>query len=275
MRPETVRRHRRAISRALAYIADRDEERFSLKDIAAHAAMSPFHFEHVYQSYVGEPVMKTVRHRRLRLAQLTLRVQGRKVSTAGECAGYSSGQAFARAFKRTTGLTPSDSRRASAPAPLPPPLRLVTLDEQTVHGIAFHGNYADEADAFDELVGHAYADVDMDAISRYRRNVRGITILPEAWPCNGQSTNRIVTVAADNMPARYSGQIIPGRQYAVMRHTGSLPDAGSAIRAARERIPYELGLVPTDHPLLCEWMTDAALLPSDQFILDIFVPVSR
>lgn len=275
MRPETVRRHRRAISRALAYIADRDEERLRLKDIAAHAAMSPFHFEHVYRSYVGEPVMKTVRHRKLRLAQFALLASDRKVSTAGEGAGYSSGQAFARALKRATGHTPSDIRHGSAPSPQPAPLRLVTVQEQLVPGIAFHGDYGDEADAFNELVGHAYADVDIDAISRYRRNVRGITILPDAWPCFGQSSKRIVTVDAQGMPRRYWGQTIPGRQYAVIRHIGSLLTAGSAVRAARERIRYELGLVSTDHSMLCEWMTDAALLPSDQFILDIFIPVSR
>ncbi len=68
---------------------------------------------------------------------------------------------------------------------------------------------------------------------------------------------------------------LPGGRYAVVRCNGSLMAAGAQVRATRARLQDEFALTVTDRPILCEWVSDAALLLPDQFVLDIYLPVAR
>lgn len=276
MRPETVRRLRNAIRRALTFVATQDDRQLCLERIADAAAMSPHHFAHVYKGYVGEPVMATVRRRRLRRAGADLARATDKISAVARTAGYSSGQAFARAYRRDAGVAPTAVRLAGKQAgghEAASALRLVTLEDLPASGISLLGTFADEGAAFSELIGHGYADVALGSISRFRRSVRGFSVLSEGWPGIGQVRRRHATLIADGMPQRYTGHIVPRGRYAVLRHVGSLPQACDSVPATRERILREFDLKVTDAPMLCEWVSDAALLPGDQLILDIYFPV--
>lgn len=80
----------------------------TLESLAAVAHLSPYHFHRVYRAVMGESVVETVQ--RLRLAQAAQRLTdaAASVTTVAHDAGYNSPQAFARAFRGFTGVSPSE-----------------------------------------------------------------------------------------------------------------------------------------------------------------------
>lgn len=79
----------------------------TLESLAAIAYCSPSHFHRVYRSLAGESVAETVQ--RVRLAHATRRLSHAacSIGSVAGAAGYDSPQAFARAFRGLTGMSPS------------------------------------------------------------------------------------------------------------------------------------------------------------------------
>ena len=83
--------------------------RHTLESLAAVAHMSPYHFHRIYRALMGESVVDTVK--RLRLAEAAQRLtDAAQVTAVAHDAGYDSPQAFARAFRDFTGVSPSEFR---------------------------------------------------------------------------------------------------------------------------------------------------------------------
>jgi AraC family transcriptional regulator len=274
MRPETVRRQRRAIARVWSHIASQPKAAMSLGHLADVAAMSPCHFARVYEGFVGEPIMKAVRRERLRQVESELTETDGKITAIATQAGYSCGQAFARALKKTTGTSPTDTRRAAFlyGPPAPPTLQIVVLAERPAFGIDFRGTYEDEVAAFDELMGYAYADTELTHISKLRRKIDGITMLHDGGH-TGEASVRTSLVVGDQMPRRYAGHMLPGGRYVVIEHCGSLAQTDALVADAKVRMERELKVRPADRPMLREWVQDAQLLPPDQLQIRIYLPV--
>jgi AraC-like DNA-binding protein len=274
MRPDTVIRHRRAIARALAYCSAEFGRAPTLAEIADAVAMSPYHFARVYEGFVGESVVRAVRRRRLHDVQDELTAGGEKIAVIAGHAGYRSGQAFARALKRSIGLTPTRARQTewSNASGQPFALNVVDLPERPAWGVPFHGSVVDETAAFEEMIGHAYADGGLESISAIRRTVQGMTLLNHGWESDAPSS-RIALLVADGLPRRFGGFTIPGGRYAVFDHHGGLESATKAVTIVRQQLLGEFGLVVTDKPILREWVVDALLLPANRMHLRIYLPV--
>jgi AraC family transcriptional regulator len=109
------------LRRAVEYLAARLDADVRLADVAAEVGLSPFHFARAFRVSMGEPPHR--HHLRLRIenARRLLATTSRPViDIALEC-GFSAPQAFARAFRRLTGSSPSEYRQASSgagPSPL-------------------------------------------------------------------------------------------------------------------------------------------------------------
>lgn len=100
---------------ALDYLEGHLKDDIDLGAAAAEANCSAFHFMRMFEMVTGIGVAEYVRRRRLSLAALELasgKAQGiadRILDIALDC-GYESPDAFARAFKREFGCTPSEAR---------------------------------------------------------------------------------------------------------------------------------------------------------------------
>lgn len=101
--------------RVLEHIEHQLDRALSLGELSSLASSSPFHFHRQFSSLVGVPVARYVQLRRLNRAvtQLAFRPD-QSVLTIALDAGYESAEAFARAFRRTLGVSPSEFRRAPA-----------------------------------------------------------------------------------------------------------------------------------------------------------------
>lgn len=111
MRDATMRDwHRRVdgVIRSVLANLDRPQE---LERLAAQAASSPWHFHRTFKALTGESLESCLRRLRMERASARLREEGARVIDAALEAGYESPEAFAKAFKRAYGLSPSAAMR--------------------------------------------------------------------------------------------------------------------------------------------------------------------
>ena len=103
------------IGRALSLIHGDPARDWTVAALADELAMSRSAFAARFTELVGEPVMRYVTHWRMRVAVNALRDEGATVAELADRLGYRSEAAFARAFKRVTGVAPGAVKRAGEP----------------------------------------------------------------------------------------------------------------------------------------------------------------
>ncbi|MBX7481706.1 helix-turn-helix transcriptional regulator [Qipengyuania qiaonensis] len=83
---------------------------FSLAQLADIVGLSPFHFCRAFKEATGLPPHAYQRTLQLEHARHALEEDSRSVTEIAMALGYGSSQAFARAFRRETGMSPSQYR---------------------------------------------------------------------------------------------------------------------------------------------------------------------
>jgi AraC-like DNA-binding protein len=99
------------IGRALALVHRDPARAWTLGSLARELAMSRSAFAARFTQLVDEPAMQYLTRWRMQLAQHALQSEGATVAALASRLGYQSEAAFARAFKRVTGLPPGAARR--------------------------------------------------------------------------------------------------------------------------------------------------------------------
>ena len=94
---------------------------YSLRSMAAAAAVSPRHLTRLFQAELNTTPARWVERVRLDRAQQLL-LDGCSITAAAQRSGFGSDETFARVFARQLGITPSEYRRRfatthAAPAP--------------------------------------------------------------------------------------------------------------------------------------------------------------
>lgn len=100
----------KAMNRALAYIESHLAEEVDMTEVARLACCSEYHFTRMFSFLAGIPLSEYVRRRRLTLAAFEIQDRGAKVIDVAVKYGYSSPDAFTRAFQNLHRVTPSEAR---------------------------------------------------------------------------------------------------------------------------------------------------------------------
>lgn len=100
-----------ALRRAIERLRSDSDEDVSLAALAADAGLSRFHFCRAFKESTGLSPHAWLRQHRLEQAMNMLRDTDASVVSIAAALGYSSQTAFAAAFRKLTGETPSDWRR--------------------------------------------------------------------------------------------------------------------------------------------------------------------
>ncbi len=96
------------------HIEDHLNEEITLRDLAAIAQLSPFHFARAFKQSFGVPPHRYHMVRRMERAKSLLKSHARTVTEVGMMLGFSETSSFTAAFRRSVGTTPTDYRRGLA-----------------------------------------------------------------------------------------------------------------------------------------------------------------
>jgi AraC family transcriptional regulator len=94
----------------LAYIEEHLSEEIDFRRVERLAACSEYHFRRMFSSLAGVSLSEYIRRRRLTLAAFDLMNSGARVIDVALNYGYSSPDAFTRAFTSLHGITPAEAR---------------------------------------------------------------------------------------------------------------------------------------------------------------------
>lgn len=108
-------RDERRVAAALRCIEARHDARISVDDLAAAAAVSPFHFLRIFERVVGVTPGQYMLRTRLRRAAVKLRRSEDAIGAVALDCGFDDLSTFNRQFRRATGLTPGAYRERRVP----------------------------------------------------------------------------------------------------------------------------------------------------------------
>ncbi|WP_242145388.1 MULTISPECIES: helix-turn-helix transcriptional regulator [unclassified Bacillus cereus group] len=98
------------IKKAITYIENHLEEELTTEKVSSYSAISMYHFHRIFQSNLGMSVTDYIRKRRLTYAAQALVTTNRPILDIALQYGFSSQEAFTRAFKRMYHLPPKKYR---------------------------------------------------------------------------------------------------------------------------------------------------------------------
>jgi AraC family transcriptional regulator len=98
--------------RVTDYIEEHLSENISLRQLAAVAQLSPYHFARAFKQSFGTPPHHYHMSRRMERAKTILEGPARTVTEVGVMLGFSETSSFTASFRRSVGITPTDYRRS-------------------------------------------------------------------------------------------------------------------------------------------------------------------
>ncbi|MCG6496126.1 AraC family transcriptional regulator [Kitasatospora sp. A2-31] len=99
------------LNRAIAHIEEHLDEPLDAAELARIAVTSEYHFRRLFSALAGMPLSEYVRRRRLTVAGAEVLAGERTLLEVAVRYGYTSGEAFARAFRAMHGVGPGEARR--------------------------------------------------------------------------------------------------------------------------------------------------------------------
>ncbi|WP_282700956.1 AraC family transcriptional regulator [Streptomyces sp. CC219B] len=103
------------LNQAMEHIEGNLDGRIEAADLARIATTSEYHFRRLFSALAGMPLSEYVRRRRLTVAGAEVLAGERTLLEIAVRYGYTSGEAFARAFRAMHGVGPGEARRTGAP----------------------------------------------------------------------------------------------------------------------------------------------------------------
>ena len=281
------------IKRALDHLVERLTvgESPDLQELADQAALSAYHFHHIFRLMTGETVGEVAT--RLRLASSVSRLEaGDTVTQAAAASGYATSQSYARALHKHSGssatalrsepkalrelkarLRVSANQSAEGKTPFPIALEITTTEPLRLLAIRNIGDYAELNTTYTTLFDAVLKLVSPD-------HVRGIYGIPYDDP---------MSVAADDcrcdcgLDTAGTGQpdgpltelILPGGTCARIRHQGNYDAAYLTIDLAYSQIFKEREWTFADQPVFIHYLDDPEEVSEAELEANVFIPLLR
>ena len=269
------------IGRVVDYLHDHLEDELNLDLLAAVAAMSRWHWHRVYTAMQGESVAATVR--RLRLARAADRLANSEADIAevARRAGYTTSEAFGRAFKQSYGLTPGAYReggshqlfkranRASDASGFP--VEIVTLPAMRCIGVPHQGPYMQISRAFERLFANAGP---VGLVSRKSQMIGVYYDDPDAVEADMLRSMACLAIGSDTpVPQGFEALDLRGGAYARLSYKGPYADMRDAYRWLMGVWLPASGLEAADGPMLEDYLNSPADRAPPDLRTNIFLPI--
>ncbi|MFC9429895.1 GyrI-like domain-containing protein [Streptomyces sp. NPDC056987] len=102
------------LNQAMEHIEDHLDQRIEVADLARIAVTSEYHLRRLFSALAGMPLSEYIRRRRLTVAGADVLAGGPTLLEIAVRYGYTSGEAFARAFRAMHDVGPGEARRSGA-----------------------------------------------------------------------------------------------------------------------------------------------------------------
>ncbi|MEV0779031.1 AraC family transcriptional regulator [Streptomyces sp. NPDC050428] len=102
------------LNQAMEHVECHLDQAVDVEEVARNAATSEYHLRRMFSALAGMPLSEYVRRRRLTLAGAEVLAGRETLLEIAVRYGYSSGEAFARAFRAMHGIGPGEARRTGA-----------------------------------------------------------------------------------------------------------------------------------------------------------------
>lgn len=259
------------IERVSVYIWENLDEPLDFAHLAAIACFSPYHFHRVYRGLMGETVAETVKRLRLHRAAGELIDNQVVLSKIAERAGYSSIEAFSRAFRQVYEVPPGQYRSGlNDPTRFAQPLSIkedkmysVTIremDEIRLAGVAHKGSYMEIGKAFDRLYMWASGNQlapspDTRAIGIYYDDPSSVDV-SELRSYAGFSIPAAFDIETTKMADSIEEVVIKAGRVATLEHVGPYAELSKAYNWFYGTWLLEQDLELGDQPPFEEYMND-------------------
>jgi AraC family transcriptional regulator len=229
--------------KAIWYVESHFRSAPSLKEIAAACDTSPFHLTRTFAVGTGMTLVRYVRARRLTEAARSLAAGSVDILTLALETGYSSHEAFTRAFKEQFGRTPAEVRSTETLA------QIKTMEPLNMHGKKI---IKLKPPRIENLGPRVFAGL----LQKYDCNEPNG--LPDQWQAFGQYIGKIPTQKGPaaygicynfddagnfdyltaveisekkSLPKEFVSLLIPPQEYVVFAHDGHVADIRGTISA--------------------------------------------
>jgi AraC family transcriptional regulator len=270
-------RWRRRFERAAFLLSGRLDDPPSLAELASAAAVSPFHFHRIWRALMRETVGQTILRLRMEASQELLLVKDASVTETATALGFGTPQSFARAFRRHTGLTPSEHRNSQpSVAEKDTQDMKVAVDrrgEIMVVALRREGKPYTELNAtFGQVWSWAEAT---DTL----KNLHGIYGIPLDDPASVADDelryDASLALGVSSAPAPFRVLRLPAGEFARLRHFGSYDGLEAATQYVMGEWLLSSGREPADFPIFHNFINDPDQTSVDELMTDILLPLKE
>ncbi len=294
MTAEDSNRYQARLLAVLEYIDTHLDEDLDLERLSSVAAFSTFHFHRQFRQLFGVSVMKYVQLRRLKRAayQLAFRPD-RPVLEIALDSSYEGPEAFARAFKKHLGQSPTDFRQdpqwhswfdAYQPVHdirsqyMQPTLgrdqvAIVHFPETRIAALEHHGDPAHIGDTLRTFVRWRKQQGLSPKVSR---TFNIFYVDSDDAPAEQFRMDIAVSITTEILPesdALVVAKTIPAGRCAKLRHVGSDEGLDAAIRFLYAQWLPQSGEEPRDFPLFLERLVFFPDVPEHEAVVEIYLPL--
>lgn len=266
-------RWRRRFERAASLLSGRLDDPPSLADLASAAAVSPFHFHRIWRALTHETVGQTILRLRMEASQELLLVKDTSVTETATALGFGTPQSFARAFRRHTGLTPSEHRDSQSLVAEQGTREMnVAVDrrgEIMVVGLRREGKpYTDLNATFGQVWSWAEATDTLKDL----HGIYGIPLDdPASVPDSQLRYDACLAIGVTSAPQPFRVLRLAAGKYACLRHFGSYDGLEAATQSVVAEWLLSSGREPADFPIFHHFQNDPDQTPVEELMTDILM----
>jgi AraC family transcriptional regulator len=291
---ENANRYQARLLKVLEYIDTHLDEDLDLDRLSSVAAFSTYHFHRQFRQLFGVSVMKYVQLRRLKRAahQLAFRPD-RPVLDIALDSSYEGPEAFARAFKRHVGQSPTDFRqhpqwhswfdayqpvheirsRHMQPTISPDQVNIVHFPETKIAALEHRGDPARIGDTIRAFVRWRKQQGLSPKVSK---TFNIFYVDTEDTPPEQFTVDICVSMTTDTIDQNDVGvvaKVIPAGRCAKLRHVGSDETLDAAIHFLYAQWLPQSGEEPRDFPLFLERLAFFPDVPEHEAVVEIYLPL--
>jgi AraC family transcriptional regulator len=273
---EVFDRWRSRFERAASLLSRRLDDPPSLAELASAAAVSPFYFHRIWRALTRETVGQTVLRLRLEASQELLLVKDTSVTETATALGFGTPQSFARAFRRHTGLTPSEHRNSQpSVADMDTRDMKVSIDrrgEIMVVGLRREGKPYTNLNA---TFGQVWTWAEATDILKDLQGIYGIPLDdPASVPDDQLRYDACLALGVTSAPKPFRVLRLPAGEYARLRHFGSYDGLEVATQYVVGEWLLSSGREPADFAVFHNFLNDPDQTPVHQLMTDVLLPLT-